>query len=113
DLGGNGFFDELREAYAGAGTPITFEATDLLGWQDALRWGFLTLLKGFGHDVKLQIDDGEPQGDVFEAALGAMVDHTNVVRCTNGRRLAQEAAALFHGDMLDVACSRIDNDSAS
>ncbi len=108
DLGGDEFFDGIRKAYVNTGKPATFMATDLLDWPDASHWGLLNVLKEIGPVAKLQVDEGEPRSDVFEAALGAMVDDADVVRCTKGRRLAQEAAALFRGDMLDVACSRID-----
>jgi P4 family phage/plasmid primase-like protien len=98
----------LVNACKGAAQPPVFTLSHLLAWPDDQRWAVLTLLKGLSpHCLARAAAEGEAKADVLGVVLLLLVGPTDVVRCEQGRRAAIEAAALFHADALEAACTLI------
>ena len=101
--------EQIGAAAEQAGQPAIFEVHDLIGWPDEARWDLLALVAQLGPLGRIRRHGAgqEAPEAPFDAVLEAMVGPEDLTRCERGRRAAIEAAALFHADALDVACTRI------
>ena len=95
---------ELEAAIAQAESPPCFRLDNLLSPSDGSRFQLLSLIARSKCPCSASSCKST---DPFEVILSLMEGDGDVARCERGRRAALEAAALFHGDALTGACSRI------
>ena len=77
-------------------------------WPDDARFPMLGLAKELGARCRLRIRNKDFE-DAFEAVLAAMCGPKSMPAHRQSLRAAVEAAALFHGDLVDAAAKRIND----
>lgn len=100
--------NSLRQEVSECSGSLIIELHDLPRHAEDAVIGLLSAVRELqsDHDVRLSVH-GKTYRDPFDGVVAAIVPSTNVRRCERARRAAVLAAALFHADAVDVACSHI------
>jgi hypothetical protein len=102
-----GKFAQVQEQCNGASS-LVCHLHHLLDFAAQERFAVLDLLASLNVRPKIVAREGDrPAEDLLAAVLGIMPGTTDINRFSRGKMAALEVAALFHRDVLEVACTRI------
>lgn len=100
------FASELAEQLAAIEGDITLKVDQLGLWSDEPRGMLFELVRQVGERARLRVGD-VTFATPFEAVLASMVGSADLAALAKGLRAAKEAAAIFHGEIPEVAAQRI------